>query len=163
MNKWGVQKFFKAMQMVPSIHAALQVTSAFLGTFRKKYDPAKRSPKMSQKQQKMLVIIHAFGLSWAWAPNATGSLLGTWEVHGKESCGLERICGCLYVHCEIILGFTRNEQMGCSEAFQGNANGAKHPRNVTSHVSFPRNVSGKNMTRPGEFQKYRKNSQNWRL
>ena len=33
--------------------------------------------------------------------------------------------------------------MGCSEVFQGNENGAKHPHNVTSHIGFPRNVSEK--------------------
>ena len=59
---------------------------------------------------------------------------------GKESCGMERICVCLYVHFETVLGFTRNEQMRCSESFRGNTNGAKHPRNITSHVEFPRKV-----------------------
>ena len=54
------------------------------------------------------------------------------------------------------MGFTRNEQMGCSEAFRGNANGSKHPRNFTSHVGTPQNVSSENMTRPGELQKYPK-------
>ena len=61
---------------------------------------------------------------------------------GNESDGLERICGCLYIHFETVLGFTRNEQMGSSEAFRANTNGTKHSRNVTSHVGFPRNVSG---------------------
>ena len=37
--------------------------------------------------------------------------------YGKESSGLKQICGCLYVHFEAILGFTKNEQMECSEAF----------------------------------------------
>ena len=90
---------------------------------------------------------------------ATGCLLGIWEVIGKESCGLERICGCLYVHFETILGFTRNEQMRCSKAFQGNENCAKYPRSVTSHVDTPRNVSGGNMARSGRvifFQKQQK-------
>ena len=61
---------------------------------------------------------------------------------------MERIYGCIYVHFETILGFTRNEQMRCSIAFRGNANGAKYPRNVTSHVGFPRNVSGEILTSP---------------
>ena len=58
----------------------------------------------------------------------------------------------IYVHFKAKLGFTRNEQMGCLEIFRGNANGAKHPRNITSHVGFPRNVLGENMARAGEFQ-----------
>ena len=36
MNKWGVKSLFEAIQMVPSTHATLQVTSAILGMFRKK-------------------------------------------------------------------------------------------------------------------------------
>ena len=51
------------------------------------------------------------------------------------------------------MGFTINEQMGCSETFRGNTNDAKHPRNVTSHIGFPMNVSGENMAMPGEVQK----------
>ena len=70
------------------------------------------------------------------------------------------ICGCLFVHFETVLGFTRNEQMGCLEAFQGNTNGAKQPHNLTYHVGFPRNVSGEDMTRPEKIKKCLKNSQN---
>ena len=121
----------------------------------RKYDHTRKSPKMSQKQSIMNVIIHAFGLSRdpTSERNATGCLLRTWEVIGKECCGLERICGCLYVHFETILGFLRNEQMWCSETFRSNVNGTKHPCNVTRYFGFPRNVSGENMTRPGEVQK----------
>ena len=36
INKWGVQRFFEAMQMVPSTHATLQVTSALLRKFEEK-------------------------------------------------------------------------------------------------------------------------------
>ena len=43
--------------------------------------------------------------------------------------------------------------MGYLEALRGNTNGAKHTCNVTSHVGTPRNVSGENMTRLGEFKK----------
>ena len=50
------------------------------------------------------------------------------------------------------LDFTRNEQMGVLEAFRGNADCVKYPRNVMSHISTPRNVSGKNMTRAGEVK-----------
>ena len=53
--------------------------------------------------------------------------------------------------------------MGCLEAFRGNTNGAKHPRNVTYHVGFPRNVSRENMTMPEKIKKCLKNSQNWML
>ena len=42
--------------------------------------------------------------------------------------------------------------MRCLESFRGNNNGAKHPRNVTSHVYTIRNVSGENMTNPGEVK-----------
>ena len=45
----------------------------------------------------------------------------------------------------------RNEQMRFSEAFRGNANGAKHLRNGTSHVDTPRNVLGENMTGSGKL------------
>ena len=82
------------------------------------------------------------------APNATGCLLAFWGFIGEESCGLEWICGCLYVHFAAVLDFTRNEQIGCLEAFRNNTNSDRHQRNVTRHVSFPRNVSGENMTRP---------------
>ena len=47
----------------------------------------------------------------------------------------------------------RNEQMGVFRGFQGNTNGAKHPRNLTSYVNLHRNVSGENMTTPGKSKK----------
>ena len=75
----------------------------------RKYDHARRSPKISQKQSILKVIIHASSFPRTRASNARGCLLRTWEVIGKESCGLERICGYLYVHFETILGFTINE------------------------------------------------------
>ena len=99
----------------------------------------------------------------ARAPNDTGWLLGEWEVIGKESCGMEQICRCIYVLFEAVLGFSRNEQMGCLKGFWSDTNGVKHPRNITSHFSFPRNVSGENMARPGVVKKCTKNNQNWRL
>ena len=161
MNKCGVQRLFEARQMVPSTRATLQVTSPFLGTFREKIWPTRKSQKMSQKQPTLKVIIHAFRLFWGPISECHGMPprdTATWEVTGRESCGLERICRCLYVHFETILGFTRNEQMGCSEAFGGNINGAKYPRNITSHVGFIRNVSEENMTRPEKVQTCPKNS-----
>ena len=42
--------------------------------------------------------------------DGTGCLLVTWEVIEKESSGVERICGCLYVPFEEIFCFTRNEK-----------------------------------------------------
>ena len=39
---------------------------------------------------------------------------------------MKRIYGCIYVHFEAISSLTRNEQMRCSKAFRGNANGAKY-------------------------------------
>ena len=46
-----------------STRATSQVMSAFLGTFVRKYDQTRKSPKNSQKYPKLKVIIHAFGLS----------------------------------------------------------------------------------------------------
>ena len=66
---------------------------------------------------------------------------------------MDHICGCVYVHFEAVLGFTRKEQMGCLEDFRGKENGSKHPRNITSHVIFSSNILGENMSRPGEVQK----------
>ena len=43
--------------------------------------------------------------------------------------------------------------MGFLEAFRGNTNGAKHLRNVSTHVNFPRNISVENMIRPGKVKK----------
>ena len=109
---------------------------------------------MSQKEPK-LKVIHAFVFSRGQASIATGCLIGAWEVIGKESCGLEQIYGCLYVRFEAILDSREMKKcMGCySEAIRGNANGVKHPRNVTSHAGLPRNVSDENMTRPDDLQK----------
>ena len=73
---------------------------------------------------------------------------------------MEPIYGCIYVHFETILGITRNEQLGCFEAFRGNTNGVKNPRNVIIHVGLPRKVSRENMIRPEKVQKCPKNSQN---
>ena len=103
---------------------------------------------MSQKQLKLKVIIHTFGISQI--PSYISHCMSPRDMGViKESCGLERICGHVYVHFEANLAFTRNEQVGCSEAFRGKPNGAKHPRNVTSHFDTPRNISGEYMTRPG--------------
>ena len=43
--------------------------------------------------------------------------------------------------------------MGCLNAFQSNTNVAKDPHNVTSHFGTRSNISGENMTRPGEGKK----------
>ena len=53
--------------------------------------------------------------------------------------------------------------MECLETFRGKTNGAKHPRNITSHIGLSRNVSGENMNRPEKVQKCPKNSQYRRL
>ena len=50
-------------------------------------------------------------------------------------------------------GFHEKWTNGLIEAFQRNTNCAKHPRNITSHISTSKNVSGENMTRPGELNK----------
>ena len=102
---------------------------------------------MSQKQTKLKVIIHDFGLSRDPVPNATRCFLGTWEVIGNESRRLERLYGLLYVHFGVILGYKSNDQTGTLEAFQGNKNGFKHPHNVTIHVDTPTKVSGEKYER----------------
>ena len=92
---------------------------------------------MSQKQQKLKVIIHAFRLSRCPSsechelpPSANGRSLE------KESCDLKQMYGWLYVHFKVILGFTRNEQTRCLKSFPGNTNGDNHPHNITSHATF---------------------------
>ena len=45
-------------------------------------------------------------------------------------------------------------------AFRDHANGVKYLVNITSHVGFPMNISGENITKPGEVLKCPKNSQN---
>ena len=63
--------------------------------------------KYPKKQPKLKVIIHAFGFSQGPSSERNGMLsLGEWDVIGKELCGVEQICECLYVHFETILGFT---------------------------------------------------------
>ena len=69
----------------------------------------------------------------------------------------------MFISRQFWVSRARDEQIECPEAFRGNTNGVKHPHNVTSHVSFPRNVSGENMTRRREVKKCPKNSQNERL
>ena len=107
---------------------------------------------------KLKIIIHVFGLSWCPTYRRHGMPPRDMRAIGKESCGLEQICGCRYVHFETILGFTRNEQIRCSEAFRGNTKVTKHQRKVTTQVGFLRNISGENIIR--EVQKCLKNSQN---
>ena len=41
---------------------------------------------------------------------------------------------------------------GVQRLFRGNANCAKHQRNVTNHIGTHGNVSGDNITRSGEVQ-----------
>ena len=48
MNKWGVERLFEAMQMVSSTRATLQLMSAIVGMFGRKYGLALKNPKMSQ-------------------------------------------------------------------------------------------------------------------
>ena len=152
------------MQIVPRTRATLQVNSEtprnISGENMTRPGDVKKCPKNRQNWKLQYII---WDFLEAWALNTAGCLLGPWEFIGKESCGLEWIYGCLYIHFEPILDFMRNEQIGCSVDFQANANGVKHTRNVTSHVGTPRNVSGENMTRPEKVQKCRENSQNWRL
>ena len=162
-NRWGAQRLFEAMQMVPSTHAKLQVMSALLWIFEEKILPGPKKSKNVPKTAKIEDYIHTFGLSrglsfkhYEMPPRDMGG-------HWKEACGLEQIYGCLYVLFETILGLSRNEQMGCSKAFRGNANGAEHPRKVISYDGTPMNVTRENMTRPKKVQKFHKNSQNWRL
>ena len=95
---------------------------------------------MSQKQPTLKVILHAFGLFRGPSYERHGMTPRGMGGIEKESCGLERISGCIYVHFKAVLCFTRNKQMGCLKDFRDKTNGAKHPRNITSHFGFPRNV-----------------------
>ena len=106
--------------MIPSTRATLQVTSAFLGTFREKIWPGPEKFKHVPKTAKIEGYNSRFRTfpDRARATDTTECLLEIWEVIENDSCALEQICGCLYVHFESILGFTINEQMRCSEAFQ---------------------------------------------
>ena len=64
VKKWGAERLYEAMQILSSTRAMIQVTSALLEMFRRKYDQTQRNKKMSQKQPKLKVIIHAFRFSW---------------------------------------------------------------------------------------------------
>ena len=85
--------------MVPSTRITLKVTSVLLGMFHEKIwpcpDKSKNVPKTAKIEGNNTRFLEFSG---ARTPNATRCLLGTSEVIGKQSCGLERICGCLYVH-----------------------------------------------------------------
>ena len=91
-------------------------------------------------------------------PEGTGCLLGTWDVNGKESSGLEQIYECIYIHFEVILGFSRNEQMRRSKTFRDNANGAKYHATLQGTSTFLE-MFQENITFPREVQKCPKNSQ----
>ena len=151
--------------MVPNNCTTLQVTSTFLVTFREKniYGQALRIPKMSQKQSKLKVIIHVFGLSRGPSFERHGMNPRDMVGHWKRVMWLVTNMWMSFIYFETVLDFTRNEQMGCLEAFQGNTNSVKHLRNLTSHIGFPRNVWGEKWTLPRKVQKCLKNSQNQRL
>ena len=65
--------------MMPSTRATLQDNSAFLGMWGI-YGLARRSPKMSQNQPKLKVIIHSFGLSQC--PNSESQGMPTRGMRG---------------------------------------------------------------------------------
>ena len=145
-----------------STRTMIQVTSALLGMFREKIW---LGPVKSKNVSK---IAKFEGYNTRIRTFSGLELRTPWDASFDHDGSLERShvawSEYIYVHFETILGFTRNEQMGCLEAFRGNANGVKHTRNVTSHVGILRNnVFGENITRPVEVQKCRKNCQNWRL
>ena len=97
---------------------------------------------MSQKQPKLKVIIHAFGLFRDPSSGLHEMPPRDMGGHWKWVMSYEMNIWMFYVHFGVILDYKTNEQIGCLQAFQGNENGAKHPRNVTIHVGTPRNVSG---------------------
>ena len=147
---------------MPSIRAILQVTSVFLGIFREKIWPSPNESKNVSKTAK----IECYDTRFHTFPRPEiHTAQGAFYGHGmslkmSQVAWNEYMYGCIYVHLEAILGLTRNEQMRCSKVFRDNANGAKYPRNVTSHAGFLRNISRETMTGPEVVQKCPKNSQN---
>ena len=134
MNKWVFGGFSRQHKWSQTPVQRHKYRSVILGTFREKIWSGPEKSKNDLKKPKLKVIIHAFRLSWGPNSERHGKPPRDMEVIGNDSCDLERIYGCLYVHCEVILGFTRNEQMGYLEDFRGNTNGARQPWNVTSTV-----------------------------
>ena len=78
---------------------------------------------MSQKQPKLKVIIHAFGLSRGPSTEHHGMPPRNMSCHWKGVMWLGTNMWIPLCHFEKILGYTKNEQMGCSEVIRGNANG----------------------------------------
>ena len=139
--------------MVSSTRATLRYTSGFLGTFQGKIWPgpkiSKNIPKTAKIEGYNTRSVHFRG------PSSDRHGIPPRAIRGHCK-GVMWFGTNIWMHLRSVrgnFGFTRNEQMWCSEAFRGNTNGVKHPRNVTSHVGLPKNGSGENMTRLGEVQK----------
>ena len=98
---------------------------------------------MSQKQQKLKVTIHAFGLFRD--PSSGSYMIPTWDTRGQWN-------KVIWLGTNIrmpLRSFRDNFEFrekwtngGCLEAFRGKANGFNPPRNITSHIGTPNNVSG---------------------
>ena len=63
MNKCGAQRLFEAKKMVQVPAQRYKSRRLSQEHFVRKYDQTRKSPKLSQKQPKLKVIRHAFGLS----------------------------------------------------------------------------------------------------
>ena len=119
MNTSSFQMLLEATQMVLSTCATLQVTSALLGTFQEKILPSLEKSKNVPKTAKIEGYNTRFRISQGPSYGRHGMPLRTWKVIVKESCGLERICGCLYVHFEANLGFHEKWANGVFKGFSG--------------------------------------------
>ena len=164
MNKLGVQMLFETMQIVQSTRTTLQVTSAFLRTFREKiWRGPQKSKKCPKNSRNWRLYYTFFGLF-------PGPELRTPRIPPRGMGGHWKAVTCLgsnmWMHLRSLRGSFRFHEKWTNEVFRGLSSQCKlcqaHVR-VTSHDGTPRNVLGENMTRIGKVTKCPKNSQSWKL
>ena len=84
MNKWGVQRLFETMQIVPKTRTTLQVTSTLLWIFREKiWLGLKKSKNVAKTAKIEGYIIHAFRLFWGLSSERHGMPPRTMGGHWK--------------------------------------------------------------------------------
>ena len=163
-KKWDVQRLYEAMQMVSSTRGTLQVMSALLWMFREKIWPGPKSPKISQKQPKLKVIIHAFGLSRGPSSESHGIPHRDMGGHWKWVMWIGTNMWMPLCSFRDNFGFHEKwkkwDVQRLYEAMQMVLSTRGTSLQLTSHVGTPMNVSGENMTSLGEVQKCPKNSKN---
>ena len=162
MNKWVFRSFSRQCRWCQAPLQHYKSRRYCNECFERKFDMVRWITKMSQKQPKLKVIIHAFGLSWGPSSEHHGKPPRDMWGHWKEVMWLGTNMWMSLRSFGGNFGFHKKWANGCSEAFRDNANCVKHPPNVTSHIT-PRNVSGENISKPKQDKKCPKNSQNWRL